>query len=120
MERGDLTYTLGDIAFLRRMWDTEMNDDNKRVIRQMIASGQLEIVEGGIVQPDEATTNYADVLRNFAAGHDWLMETFGIKPKVGWQLDPWGHSSAMAMIFAELGLESMYMARIEPAIKNHL
>ena len=83
----------------------------------MIQSGQVEIVEGGIVQPDEATTNYKDVLRNFEAGHDWLMEIFGIKPKVAWQLDPWGHSSAQAQIFAELGMESVYFARMNKWFK---
>ena len=40
------------------------------------------------------------------------MEIFGVKPKVAWQLDPWGHSSAQAQIFAELGMESVYFARM--------
>lgn len=32
---------------------------------------------------DEATTNYADILRNFEAGHDFLQKEFGVTPKVG-------------------------------------
>ena len=45
---------------------------------------------------DEATTSYTDIIRNFEAGHDFLKYEFGVKPKIGWQLDPFGHSSANA------------------------
>ena len=65
-----------------------------------------------MVSSDEACTDYADIIRNFELGHAFLMEEFGIKPKIGWQLDPFGHSSANAEIFAELGLEAMVFARI--------
>ena len=112
-----MTYTIGDHYFFRRWYETELNAEWQDRVKAMIQSGQVEIVEGGIVQPDEATTNYKDVLRNFEAGHDWLMEIFGIKPKVAWQLDPWGHSSAQAQIFAELGMESVYFARMNKWFK---
>ena len=45
-------------------------------------------------------------------GHAFLMDTFGIKPKIGWQLDPFGHSAAMAELLAELGLETMVFSRM--------
>lgn len=32
-------------------------------------------------------------------------------PRVGWQLDPFGHSETNAKIFSEIGLESMVFAR---------
>lgn len=65
-----------------------------------------------MVSTDEACPDYADILRNFEQGHDWLMEEFGIKPKIGWQLDPFGHSAAVAHLFAQMGLEKMVFARI--------
>ena len=57
-------------------------------------------MHGGLVSNDEATTNYADILRNFETAHDFLMDEFGITPRVGWQLDPFGHSAANAELFA--------------------
>ena len=45
-------------------------------------------------------------------GHAFLMDTFGIKPKIGWQLDPFGHSAAMAELLVELGLETMVFSRM--------
>lgn len=58
-----------------------------------------------MVSPDEACPNYADILRNFEAGHDFLWTEFGVKPRTAWQLDPFGHSAAYAKIFEDLGLE---------------
>ena len=77
-----------------------------------MAKGQLEIVHGGLISPDEATTNYADVIRNFEMAHDWLMNEFGIKPKIAWQLDPFGHSRSTADLMAQMGMEALFIARI--------
>ena len=65
-----------------------------------------------MVSTDEACTNYSDILRNFEVAHDFLWEEFGVKPRVAWQLDPFGHSAATASLFAELGLEEMVFARM--------
>ena len=84
MSDAKYTYTIGDIAFFRRYY-RDVADENERVkIKELVQSGQLEIVHGGLVSPDEATTNYADILRNFEAGHDWLKAEFDIKPKIAW------------------------------------
>ena len=93
------TYTLGDIAFFRRYYKRASQED-KDSIKALIKKGQMEIVHGGMVSTDEATTNYADILRNFEVAHDFLVSEFGIKPKVGWQLDPFGHSAANAELFS--------------------
>ena len=64
------------------------------------------------MSPDEATPNYTDILRNFEAGHDFLQEEFGIIPKIAWQLDPFGHSAVHARLMAEIGMEAIFMGRI--------
>ena len=33
---------------------------------------------------DEACTNYEDIIENFAVGHKFVKEHFGIKPRIGW------------------------------------
>ena len=73
----------------------------------------MEIVHGGMVSTDEACSNYADVIRNFELAHDFIFREFGIRPKIGWQLDTFGHSASIASLFADLGLEAMVFARIE-------
>ena len=69
-------------------------------------------MHGGLVSTDEATVTYADMLRNFEAGHDFLQEEFGCTPTIGWQLDPFGHSAVNARLMAEMGMEAIFMGRI--------
>ena len=52
-------------------------------------------------------------------GHDFLRKEFGIKPKIGWQLDPFGHSAANAELFEELGLETILFARMNEDDAKH-
>ena len=75
--------------------------------------GQLDIVHGGLVSTDEACTDYVDILRNFEQAQSFLDREFDkLKPKIGWQLDPFGHSAANAYLFTELGLDTMVFSRI--------
>lgn len=37
---------------------------------------------------------------------------FGVTPKIGWQLDPFGHSSTNAELMTEMGMEAIFMGRI--------
>ena len=106
------TYTLGDLAFFRRYYLGLVSYAERETIKKLVESGQLEFVQGGLVSPDEATTNYADVLRNYEAGHDWLRGEFGVTPRIAWQLDPFGHSAVTAELMAEMGMEAIFFARM--------
>ena len=48
---------------------------------------------------DEAVTHYEDMINNMMLGHEYLLKEFGIKPKIGWHIDPFGHSSANPRLF---------------------
>ena len=45
-------------------------------------------------------------------GHRFLDKEFGIKPKVGWMLDSFGHSQANSALFADFGFEAMFFSRM--------
>jgi hypothetical protein len=61
---------------------------------------------------DEASPHYEDMINNMMKGHDFLLKTFGIKPRVGWHIDPFGHSSTNARLFAEMGFDGWFFARL--------
>mmetsp|Transcript_11959 Transcript_11959/g.11956 ORF Transcript_11959/g.11956 Transcript_11959/m.11956 type:complete len:80 (-) Transcript_11959:5-244(-) len=62
---------------------------------------------------DEATLHYEYFINNMKTGHDFLKREFDYKPTVGWQIDTFGHQSATAGLFAEMGFSSWFIARAD-------
>jgi len=44
-----------------------------------------------------------------------LNDTFGEcgRPKIGWQIDPFGHSREMASMFAQMGFDGLFFGRLD-------
>jgi alpha-mannosidase len=42
-----------------------------------------------------------------------LMKEFGVKPRIGWHVDPFGHSNASPRLFAEMGFDAWFFARLD-------
>ena len=82
---------------------------------KLVQEGRFEFINGGWVESDEACPTYEMLIENFALGQQWLYDTFGINPKVAWQIDDFGHSSAMASLFKEMGYEALFFGRMTDA-----
>jgi alpha-mannosidase len=61
---------------------------------------------------DEAAPHYEDMINNMMKGQEFLKETIDNKPRVGWHVDPFGHSSANPALFADMGFEAWMFARL--------
>ncbi|KAL5986035.1 hypothetical protein ACLOJK_028025 [Asimina triloba] len=69
---------------------------------------------GGWCMHDEATCHYIDMIDQTTMGHRLIKQQFNKIPRVGWQIDPFGHSAVQAYLFgAELGFDSLFFARID-------
>jgi lysosomal alpha-mannosidase len=41
------------------------------------------------------------------------LKEFGVKPKIGWHIDPFGHSNAQPRLFADMGFDAWFFSRLD-------
>ncbi|XP_049776423.1 lysosomal alpha-mannosidase-like [Schistocerca cancellata] len=111
-KNSDRRFIYVETAFLWKWW-LENDEDRRQLMRDLINSGQLEIIGGAWSMNDEAATNYQSIIDQFTFALRQLNDSFGAcgRPHVGWQIDPFGHSREMASIFAQLGYDGVFFAR---------
>ncbi|TRY75861.1 hypothetical protein TCAL_00619 [Tigriopus californicus] len=103
-----------ETAFFWQWWNLQ-NDTTKTLAHQLVDEGRLEFIGGGWSMNDEAATHYSSIISNMAAGFDELVSEFGScgVPKIAWQIDPFGHSKEQANLFAQMGFDGLFFARID-------
>lgn len=107
-----------EISYLSKWWDI-IDIPKKEAVKSLLQNGQLEIVTGGWVMPDEATAHYFALIDQLIEGHQWLEKNLGVKPRSGWAIDPFGHSPTMAYLLKRSGFSHMLVQRIHYAVKKH-
>ncbi|XP_046463564.1 lysosomal alpha-mannosidase-like [Daphnia pulex] len=103
-----------EMAFFSQWWQ-EQTEEKKAVVKQLVEEGRLEFINGGWCMNDEAGTHYNDIIDQMTWGMRFLNDTFGEcgRPKIGWQIDPFGHSREQASIFASMGFDGVFFGRID-------
>eukprot|EP01112_Ceratiomyxa_fruticulosa_P004317 TRINITY_DN1480_c0_g1_i3.p1 TRINITY_DN1480_c0_g1~~TRINITY_DN1480_c0_g1_i3.p1 ORF type:complete len:1026 (+),score=222.23 TRINITY_DN1480_c0_g1_i3:180-3257(+) len=112
LENPDRKFIYVEIAFFMRWW-REQTPELQETVKTLVANGQLEFINGGWCMNDEATTNYEAVINQMTIGHQFLFDNFGVVPTIGWHIDPFGHSSMQASIFARMGFNAFFFSRID-------
>ena len=106
-----------EISFFMRWWNMQ-NEQVRAQFRTLVSNGQLEFVGGGWVQNDEANPTAEAVINQVSEGHDYLEKLFGIRPHIGWQIDPFGHSSLTPSLWSLMGYDAMVINRINYLTKK--
>jgi DNA modification methylase len=78
-----------------------------------VKDGRLEFVNGGWVASDEACPTFEDFIMNILTGNAFLKKEFDIVPKIAWHCDPFGHSAVTPELFAKMGYEALFFARVD-------
>ena len=94
------------------------SEETKENVRILVKDGRLEIAGGGWSMHDEACPSYSDMMNNIMYGHEFIERELGVRPRVGWQIDTFGHTASNARLYAEMGFESWFFARFDRSDKK--
>ena len=103
-----------ETAFFWRWWE-QQDEETQDLVSQLVSAGQLEFTGGGWSMNDEGAAHYSAIIDNMALGLRRLNDTFGEcgVPRVAWQIDPFGHSKEQANLFAMMGFDGLFFARLD-------
>lgn len=118
----NMSFIWAEISYLS-MWWNDADEESRRRFWLLVDSGQLELVTGGWVMNDEATTHYYAMIDQMIEGHEWIrvnLNVTGVKLQAGWAIDPFGLSPTMAFVLKRMGLKQMVVQRAHYAVKKQL
>ncbi|XP_044269680.1 lysosomal alpha-mannosidase-like [Tribolium madens] len=115
----DRRFVQVETAFFWKWWQ-QQTDSIKQDFINLVNNGQIEIINAAWSMNDEAATNYQSTIDQFTYGLRTINDTVGKcgTPRIGWQIDPFGHSREQASIFAQLGFDGVFFARIDYNDRN--
>lgn len=108
-----------EMSFFKLWWD-EQSKTIRDEVRRLIHDGQLEIVTGGWVMPDESVSHWIAQLTQLTEGHQWLKYNLDYTPNSGWAIDPFGLSPTMPYLLKGSGLENLLIQRVHYSVKKKL
>lgn len=117
-EQPDKKFTYCNVGFLANY--LREHPDRLTNLQKLVQKESMYIVNGGIAVHDNACSHYEDIITNYEHGRHLVKSWFGINTKIGWLIDPFGHSQTTTRIFKELGYSYYVLNRISTIQKANL
>uniref|UniRef100_A0A240SWY6 Alpha-mannosidase n=1 Tax=Glossina morsitans morsitans TaxID=37546 RepID=A0A240SWY6_GLOMM len=97
------------------LWFNRQTPQMQETVRKLVKEERLQFAGGAWTANDEATVHYQSVIDQFTLGLQFLAATFDkcARPRVGWQIDAFGHSEQMPSILAQMGYDGQFFARVD-------
>ncbi|KAL7538827.1 hypothetical protein ACHAXR_008811 [Thalassiosira sp. AJA248-18] len=113
------TFTYVETKFFSK-WYMSLPDPLKQSLKELIAKKQFSFANGGWCMHDEANTHFMGMIDQTTLGHSFLKKELGVVPTVGWQIDPFGHSSTQGgLMTSGVGFDALYFGRIHYVDLEH-
>ena len=106
------TFVICEMIYFIRWYNTELNEDSKNKIKNLINQKRIEFVLGGYIMNDQATPLYQDIMEQLRYGLQFLYEEFNYTTKTAWYLDSFGLSSGNTHILSSLDYNFLITERI--------
>jgi len=110
-------FVWSEISFFNR-WYESLPSESKTAFQGLVSRGQIEFVNGGWVQNDEANPDPVSMIAQMTTGHEYIQKNFGVSPRIAWQIDPFGHSSVTPSLWSLMGFEALVINRIHHSVKD--
>ncbi|KAJ0173745.1 hypothetical protein K1T71_010894 [Dendrolimus kikuchii] len=120
LEGSGRKFIWAEISYLSLWWNSDATDKDKAIFKDLLKTGQLEIVTGGWVMNDEANSHWLSIIQQLTTGHQWLIDNIGYTPKNGWAIDPFGYSSTQPYLLKLAGFENTLIQRVHYRMKKEL
>ncbi|XP_026680122.1 LOW QUALITY PROTEIN: alpha-mannosidase 2x, partial [Diaphorina citri] len=104
VQHPNMTFIWSEISFFSQWWES-VHPTKRNIVKKLIAEGRLEMVTGGWVMTDEATSHIFAMVDQLIEGHQWLKNNLGIQPRSGWSVDPFGHGATVPYLLKSSGFE---------------
>ena len=95
------------------MWFSRQKNETQAKFKSLVKNGQFEIANGAWTDPDEATSNYEDIIEDLTLGHQWLRTQLDFVPKIGWNLLSKGHTSTYAHLLSAFNYTAAFVKYID-------
>jgi len=113
IDNPDRRFNFAEMSFLSRWW-AQQDDDMRAQVQTLVREGRLAFQNGGYVQHDEASAHYVAMIDQTTRGHQFLLKNFDYAPRVGWQIDPFGHTATQAgLMGASVGFDAVFFGRAD-------
>ena len=98
----ELTFLRGEAALYAHLEETDPEAFGR--VRQRIREGRWEVVGGTWIQPDTNLPSARTLRKQFEVGLDYFQSHLGVRPRVAWQADAFGHAAGLPDIMADAGM----------------
>ncbi len=105
----DYTFCQSQLAAYQVVWARFPGLFEK--IRQLMREGRWEVVGGEWVEADHVLPGGESLVRQFVHGQTWAEGRMGLRARVGWSPDSFGHSGNLPQIMAKAEIESFVFKR---------
>jgi alpha-mannosidase len=105
----ELTYIRGESSIYRHIQENDRPTFDR--IRQMIDAGRWDVVGGTLCQPDTNLPATEVINRHFTTGLNYMQRELGVRPRVAWAADSFGHSFGWPEIYAAAGMDYFAFSR---------
>ncbi|MFA6286652.1 MAG: glycoside hydrolase family 38 [Opitutaceae bacterium] len=105
----ELTYIRGESSIYRHIQEHDRPTFNR--IRELIDSGRWDVVGGTLCQPDTNLPATEVLNRHFTSGLNYMQRELGVRPRVAWAADSFGHSFGWPEIYTAAGMKYFAFSR---------